>query len=40
MIDEYCLIESLPYTADQPYHIFNIMNKFGIIVLEEHECKT
>jgi len=37
MVDEYRFIESLPYRADQPYHIFNIMNKFAIIVLEKHE---
>ena len=37
MVDEYCLIESLPYSVNQPYHIFNIMNKFAIIVLEKHE---
>ena len=37
MIDKYCLIESLPYRADQPHHIFNIMNKFAIVTLEKHE---
>lgn len=40
MVEEYCLIENLPYIANQPYHIFNIMNKFAFIVLEKHECKT
>lgn len=37
MTDEYCLIESLPYSVNQPYHIFNIMNKFAIVVLEKRE---
>lgn len=40
MTDEYCLIENLPYSVNQPYHIFNIMNKFALIVFEEHECQT
>ena len=39
MADEYCLIKSLPYSVNQQYHIFNIMNKFAIIILEKQKSK-
>lgn len=35
MTDEYCLIDSLPFSAEQPYHILNIMNRFAVIVFEK-----